>query len=212
MKIKNLLLASLLLLANQASAIPISSAGDTFNVDWFVDLDNATTTSDLTATSTWTVSSYTSSTIVLDITIANTTILQTGILDEAAIVSFGFGIDPNATAALSIAGTTFDMVAEPTNQIFPGGFKSIDICLFADGCSGGPVTNGLQAGTSDSLQVTLTALTAFGPSTDLLFFPAKFQTTLGSFEPGGTVPEPSMVGLLAIGLLGVVFTRRRTKV
>lgn len=215
MKIKKLLQASLLLLlANQASAITISG-GETFNVDWFVDLDNTVTTSDLTATSTWTVSSYSSSSIVLDITIANTTLLDLPTtLTEAAIVSFGLGVDPDATATLTTSGSVFDMVGVGSNQNFPGGFKNIDICLFADGCTGGSVNNGLQAGSSDSLQITLTALTSFGASTDLLFFPAKFQTTLGSFEPGGTttVPEPTMVGLLAIGLLGMLVARRRMKV
>lgn len=222
MKFKSLVLVPvmLMLFVSHAHAIPINS-GSSFNVDWFVDLNDATTSSDLTASSTWTVSSYSSSSIVLDILISNTTVLDPGTLDNAAIVSFGFGVSPNATGALSIAGGVFDLVGTGSGpqQTFPGGFKAIDICLFADGCAGGNVNNGLQAGASDSLQVTLTALTgsSFGDTTDLLFFPVKFQTSLGSYEPGGcvncvNVPEPGMVGLLAIGIIVVAVARRRVVV
>jgi len=220
MNIKKLILVSLLFLSPQANAIPVS-AGSEFDVDWFVDLDDGLTSSDLTATSIWTVSSYSSSTIVLDISIFNTTILDPGSLDNAAITAFGFGVSPDATAVLSSAGSVFDMVGEGSGpqQNFPGGFKGIDVCLFADGCAGGNVNNGLQAGDSDSLQVTISALTgtSFGDTTDLLFFPAKFQTSLGSYEPAGcvdgnnctSVPEPGLAALMAIGLTGIAVAARR---
>ena len=203
------LFVAVLVFSGMANAITISG-GEIFTVDWFVDLDDGITSSDLTATSTWTVSSFNATEILLDININNTTVLETGILDEAAIVSFGFGVEPDATVALATAGSVFDLVSDGngTQQTFPGGFKQIDVCLFADGCTGGDVKNGLQAGASDTLQVLLSG--AFGTSADLLFFPAKFQTTLGSFEPGGStsIPEPSALVLMGLGLLGLSFTRR----
>ena len=63
--------------------------------------------------------------------------------------------------------------------------------------------------TTDSLQLLLTGNFSGGIA-DLLFFPLKFQTNQGSYEPAGcvngngcTVPEPGMAGLLLIGLLGL---------
>ena len=218
MKLKLLILASLLMISSQVNALLISN-GDVFTVDWFVDGssfvddkgDAAPSNADLSATSTWTVSGFTTTSIVLDISISNTTSLFDG-LEEAAITSFGFGVEPDATAIITTSGSVFDLIGVTNNQNFPGGFKEIDVCLFTDGCTGGDIKSGLQAGDSDILQITLSG--TFGDTAELLFFPLKFQTTLGSYEPGGTtsVPEPSMVGLLAIGLLGMVVARRRMKV
>jgi hypothetical protein len=207
---KTVLFTAAVLLSGQTSALMIGG-GENFQIDWFVDLDNTVTSSDLTATSTWSVSSYSSSSIVLDISITNTTLLDPGVLDEAAITTFGFGVSPDVTAALTSGGTVFTQVdtGSGAQQSFPGGYKGIDVCLFAESCSGGDVKTGLQAGSTDLLQLVLTPTTGlFGNSVDLLFFPAKFQSTLGSFEPAGTVPEPATLALLGSGVL-VVAARRR---
>ena len=95
---KILSLIAALLLSTQAQAIQISSAGDSWTVDWLVDASTtAGLSSDLTATSNWLVTSFTSTSITLDISITNTTTL-TSLLTNADITTFGFGIDPNATA------------------------------------------------------------------------------------------------------------------
>jgi hypothetical protein len=201
--------------ATQAQAIQISATGDTWTVDWLVDASTtAGLSSDLTATSTWTVDSFSSSQIMLSIDISNTTTL-TSLLTNADITAFGFGIDPNATASVYTAGSIFDMVGTGSGpqQTFPGGFKQIDVCIFAQGCSGGTVNDALHAGDSDYIQLLLTGDFSSGLA-ELLFFPAKFQTNQGSYEPGGcvncaSVPEPSVLSLLGIGLMLVWLTQRR---
>lgn len=210
-------LVTALLFASQASAITIGS-GDTFTVDWYID---ATTTSglndDLSATSTWTVSSYSSTSIVLDISITNTTLLSST-LTNADIVSFGFGVVPDATGTLLSPGSVFDGIASGSGpqQTYPGGFKQIDVCVYSSGCSGGSVTSALHAGLTDSLQIELTSTTLFGSTIDLLFFPVKFQTSQGSYAAPGCVagsnctpvPEPPVPLLLGLGLLGIGLARR----
>lgn len=201
--------------ATQAQAIQINSAGDTWTVDWLVDSSTTPTlTSDLTATSTWLVDSFSSTQIMLSIDISNTTML-TPLLTNADITTFGFGIDPNATASIITAGSIFDMVSAGSGpqQTFPGGFKQIDVCIYAQGCSGGTVNDALHAGASDYIQLLLTGDFSSGFA-ELLFFPAKFQTNQGSYEPGGcincsSVPEPSILALLGIGLVLIGFTQRR---
>lgn len=213
MDIKNKIICILAALAfsAQAQAIQISSAGDTFDVDW-----SATTTNGslLSATSTWTVNSFSSTQIQLSIDITNTTIL-TSLLTNADITTFGFGIDPNATATIITSGSTFDMVGTGSGpqQTFPGGYKQIDVCIFAQGCAGGSVTDALNAGESDYITLLLSGDFSGGYA-DMLFFPAKFQTSDGSYEPAGcvnctTVPEPAVPALLGIGLLLVGAARAR---
>ncbi len=204
-------LLAALLFTHQAQAIQINSVGDSWTVDWLV---SASTTSglsnDLSATSSWLVTSFSATQITLDISITNTTLL-TGLLTNADITTFGFGVSPNATASIVTAGSTFTQVGTGNGpqQTFPGGFKGIDVCIFASGCSGGTVNNALHAGSTDSLTLLLTG--NFGSGADLTYFPIKFQTNQGSYEPAGcvngngctTVPEPGMAGLLLIGLLGI---------
>ena len=201
------------LLATQAQAVQISSAGQSWTVDWSFDLG---TSGSLSASSTWTVDSFSADQIMLSIDITNTSSLNS-LLTNADITAFGFGINPNTTATLLSAGSVFTKVGTGSGpqQTFPGGFKGINVCLFAQGCSGGSVNGALHAGSSDQIQLRL-AGDFSGGYADLQSLPLKFQTSLGSYEPGGcvncppvNVAEPSIIALLGTGLLLVGFSQHR---
>lgn len=137
---------------------------------------------------------------------------------QAAIVSFGFGLNPNAQSVKEDSGVTasvFKNIQIQNNpQNFPGGFKNIDFCASSGGnCSGGDINSGLQSGgKSDTLAFTLTT-DKIDPvkGVTLSGFGLKFQTAVGSFEPDG-VPEPlTVVGSgLALGF-GALFKREVAK-
>jgi hypothetical protein len=192
-----------------------ADVGDDFDIDWSV--ANVGGTDDLSATGNFTLVSFSETEFVLAVTISNTTVLSST-LTNADILSIGFGVTPDATAAFvsGETGTVFDGIGEGsgTGQNYPGGFKGIDVCVFGQGCAGGAVAEGLHAGDSDTFQLTITGdfsdLTA-----DLLYFGAKFQTNLGSFEPGGSgpspgVPEPSAALVFGIGIAFASTRVRRT--
>jgi hypothetical protein len=186
----------------QAVELMPGDAGDAFDVYWSVD-DPA-----LSAMASFTVSSYSVDAIVLDITLEHTTDLADSDLSNAAILSMGFGVDPDVVATLTNTGSVFDLVAEGSGaqQSFPGGFKQVDVCIFAAGCSGGSINSGLAAGEMDTFQITLTPVsTDFRAGVTLAFFPIKFQSSAGSFEPPGEftppIPEPTSMALYAVGLV-----------
>lgn len=179
-------------------AVSGSDVGSSFSVDWNV----AVGADQLGATATYQVVSLSASQLTLGISITNTTLLSPT-LTNADILSMGFGISPNATASFVTAGGVFDGIGAGSgpNQTFPGGFKGVDVCVFGQGCSGGAVAQGLHAGATDAFTLTIAGDFA-GGTLDLLYFPVKFQTSRGSYEPGGAlIPEPSAALLFGIGLL-----------
>lgn len=207
------------------AAIAATDVGQSFSLEWLVPAGTGSLPVDLTAIVTFSINSFTldatgNDILSLGITIANTTDLSAYPGTNSAILSFGFGVAPNATASIGASGSVFDTVGTGSGpqQTFPGSFKQIDVCIFSDGCSGGDVNSGLQAGSSDSLVINLTGDFDQGGSgpgaVSLLDFPLKFQGTWGSFEtPGQTtsVPEPGTLGLLGIALLGLGMTKRFRK-
>lgn len=136
---------------------------------------------------------------------------------QAAIVSMWFGLSPDATSATIQDGETFDRTRVNPNGNAPGGFKKIDVCLFAaNNCSGGNINKGLQAGEEDSFIVDIFG--DFGvydnsgiythSEVTISDFGAKWQTQDGSFEVAG-VPEPmTILGSGAALGFGVLMKRR----
>jgi hypothetical protein len=179
-------------------SITAADVGSSFDLDWKVSLSGDW----LYATATYDVIAFDSSSLTLGISLTNNTVLSST-LTNADILSIGFGVSPDATATFLSSGSVFDNVSTGSgpNQTAPGGFKDIDVCLYGQNCTGGAVAQGLHAGDSDSLTLSL-AGDFSGGSVDLLYFPMKFQTNLGSYEPGGSlVPEPSGALLFGVGLL-----------
>jgi hypothetical protein len=204
-----------------------SDVGQSFSLDWLVPagtVGDSTLPVDLTAEINFSIEAFTldaagNDTLRLGLDIANTTDLSAYPDSNSAIVAFGFGVDPNATASLVTAGGVFDMVDEGFGgqQQFSGGFQQIDVCIFAQGCSGGNVNLGLQAGDTDSIVLDIMGDFDMGGTSSvgaltLLDFPLKFQGTWGSFEtPGQSVPEPGTLALLGGGLIGVTIGARRRR-
>jgi hypothetical protein len=189
---------------------------DTFT--WFLDKGVAGNTETLKATAEIIVQGFTSNLLTLFITIKNET--QPSVAGyNAGIASFGFGITPDArsVAFSGTRGTVFDSVSlQRRQQQFPGGFKEIDICVIASrNCSGGSQNDLLAAGQSDSFTLNITGnfSTPGGWSeVTLTDFPAKFQTTDGSFELAA-VPEPTTIlgSLAAVGYMSTLRRKLRKK-
>ncbi|MHB1286784.1 MAG: cistern family PEP-CTERM protein [Leptospirales bacterium] len=194
--------------ATVSDTITSQSLGKSFTIDWLVPTSTTGFLSNLTTSGTFTVSKFTSSKIVLGVSLDNTT--PTSI--QTAILSLG--IDASSHVSSSVANSSiFDYTSDPGK--FPGGFKNINVCVYAgNNCNGGPINNGLMSGVSTNFDLTLTgtALT----SVNLSQFAIKYQTQNGSFELGGTNaplssnPEPSSLVLFGSALLGLLFFGSRS--
>ncbi len=197
--------------------------GDTtFTVNWLLPADPQFAPVDLSATAEFTVLSFTDSTLQLGIDITNTTDLTLFPNDNNAVLAFGFNVDPDISSVAVDDDGTLPWQAD-TAQNFPT-FQSISVCAWPDAnnnCSGGNVNNGLQAGASDSLILTLTTGTTFAStnpelerSVMLTDLPLKFQGSWGSYElpgnpnggggnghgNGNDVPEPAPLLLVTLGM------------
>ncbi|MES2537625.1 MAG: cistern family PEP-CTERM protein [Pseudomonadota bacterium] len=196
--------------------ISLADIGQSFTVNYA----GSGASSALAATSVYTVNSLSPGLLNLSQTLTN----QTSAALQAAIVSYGFSVIPNATD-LTLLNTpaifTSAFVNPAPLQAFPGGFQQIDICGAPAGvtsCEGGPIGSGLQSGNqSDTINLLIAgafspALGAL-PSVTLDAFPIRFATSFGTFELAGTpvarVPETASGALLGIGMLGLALGRRR---
>jgi MYXO-CTERM domain-containing protein len=199
---------------------------DSFTVNWVVPKEQTSPTApaDLTADAVFRITSFDASALVMEITLNNTFDPALGI---NAIVAFGFNVDPDVTSVSLVNH------ADPNNVIWThqlesnltGNFKNLDICIYPDSnnCNGGSVLNGLPAGASDVLTLTLTgnflsAETGTLSAVMLSEFPVKFQGDFGSYAvPGETgccgssVPEPHSLALGLFGIALVELRRRRAR-
>lgn len=214
--------------------------GNSFLVDWFLasgtkNTDGKSTPVDLSATGIFKVLDFTQNLLSLEVKITNTTSANF----QAAILSTGFSVTPDATSVSLIKpGSVFDNAevqtvkpdkpgkpgnsSKPGNQQFPGGFKGIDVCIYAaNGCNGGDVKDGLQSGgKSDTFKVNIAGNFGVNYAASLDSFPIKFQTANGSYELAGKpkpkppkpVPEPGTGVALALVAAGAARALKRKNV
>ncbi|MBP9877524.1 MAG: cistern family PEP-CTERM protein [Alphaproteobacteria bacterium] len=208
-----------LLFSNPAWAdatVPITGNGS-FNIDYslFVPFDGSIGPITLSATSAWTVTNFTSTSLDLAITMSNTTVLQNG-YTKANILSFGFNGNPTVAGTFINPGFVFDSISSPGN--LPSIDNSIDVCVWSgNGCPGGPINDGLTSQSADTVLLHLTYSST--ETLTLNTFGLKWQTTGTSYEFTGCLrgsdqcnptptPEPGSM-LLMFGGLGLMLAGYR---
>jgi hypothetical protein len=216
------------------------NAGDSFDMAWDLDgteilgPDLVPDFPTISATGTLSVTSITATTVLLDITLNNTTnpADNTACSSEiepcpefmGGIVAFGMLMEDFVSGVLSTPGTSLDTYG--TNNIAGGPGLEVDFCASTDGtCNAGSANDSILTGESDSFQFTLTGVFDLEEGITLANFATKWQTNYddmvvpddpavldgnSSFEqPGlpGEVPEPSTGLLIAIGFTLMVAVR-----
>lgn len=225
-----------------------SGAGeDRFTVTWTIPTGtgNPSNPIPLVASATFIIDSFSTSSLGLTIEIDNTQVLDDVIAYNLAnpgsqidisnanaigglnsILALGFNVSDTVTGVnVSDSGNLdWDAVVNGTGSSALPAFKPLDLCIWAaNNCSGGSAKNGLIAGTSDTVTLTLAGDFSTGPMTMLLDFPVKMQGLWGSFEAagvpdggdtpptGGEIPEPAVAALMLLGLDGLRRARVRRK-
>ncbi|WP_338466289.1 cistern family PEP-CTERM protein [Novosphingobium sp. ZN18A2] len=202
-----------------ADAITLGS-GDigssfTLNYDGY---SSGTTIDGLTGATTFTLTGISGNDYTFDYSVSNT---SSDPVTASRLSGFAFNTDPNITGATSTGAFSYTT----TGKNYPNGIGTVDVC-FKDAntgsCSGGG-SGGLDLGTTGTGSFTLSFSQPVSSLT-LSDFYVRYQSisgvpgissasgsgTITSSSSGGTpVPEPGMLTLFALGVLGLYFGRKR---
>ena len=167
------------------------------------------------------LSGFNSSQLIVGVTLNNTSSTSSN-----RLTVFGFGIDPNATGVTFSDSDSTGMIGASLGDI--PSIKTIEICVYGgQNCSGGG-NGGILGGASDTFSLLLAG--TWGNQVDITPIGFKYQTDSGSFEfttssssssggassggqssSGNTVPEPGVLALLSVGMLGQLLLIRQRR-
>ena len=220
---KKLLLASTMLFAlasgAQAATLSPANVGQVATIQYSGTTPDGNQSADVTATQVITLDSYTAGTNIYSFSynITNTSDISTRLV--------GFGFDTAPELAGATATGLFNQIG--FTQSISGGVN-VDVCFSTNNCSGGGGT-GLLSDASTTGTFTLDFADGLIGLITVDQFTARFQSIVGSpfgtsgiagGNPGGGFINPTVVvpgpavgaglpGLLALGLLGFNYIRRR---
>lgn len=188
--------------AGSASAATVDSVGDSFTVDFGGNI-GGTDVAGLSASAVVGVTSIVGNTMVLDITLSNT---STVLWESARVSAFGFNTNPEIVTA-SISSTVYGNVN--LGGQFPNGFGSVDLCVInnRNNCTGGG-SGGLTIGQSTTMRLTLN-FAAPVTTVELDNFGVRYQSLTsnvlgftgasGTGRPSSPIPEPRSTAMFLLG-------------
>ena len=198
-----------------AITLDASKVGTTYtlNYDGFSD---GTSISGLTGSTAFTLTGISGNDYTVNYSVSNTSGAP---ITSSRISSFAFNTNPDITAAASTGAFAYTTL----NSTYPNGIGAVDVC-FKDAstgsCAGGG-GGGLTQGQTGTGAFTLSFSSPVSSLT-LSDFYVRYQSIAGAgyvtsasgsgtlTSTGGTsVPEPGMLGLLSLGLIGTALLRRR---
>ena len=199
-----------------AITLDSSTVGQTVTLG-YNGMADGNTIAGLTGSTTLKLTSIDGTSYNFDYSVTNTTSGQV----DSRISSFGFDTNPEIASATSTG--TYDNALVGGNAPTP--FNKVDVCFKAGGSNSCSGSGGVLDGQTGSGTLSLSFASAPSSLTLSDFF-VRYQSitgagnvtsatgagtiTSGGSSTGGTpVPEPGMIGLFGLGLIGIALMRRR---